>query len=31
LSDRPHNTLTLKQGSKSIMNTTKTKEMNPHA
>jgi hypothetical protein len=31
LRDRPHNTPTLKQRSKSIMNTTKTKQMNPHA
>jgi hypothetical protein len=29
LRDRPHNTPTLKQRSKSIMNTTKTKQMNP--
>jgi hypothetical protein len=31
LRDMPHNTLTLKQRSNSIMNTTKTKQMNPHA
>jgi hypothetical protein len=31
LRDRPHNTPTLKQRSKLIMNTTKTKQTNPHA
>jgi hypothetical protein len=31
LRDKPHNTPTLKQISKSIMNTTKTKQTNPRA